>query len=80
MPSCSDSQAALMRAWFGSDVGDYEPSRFLLARGWTEREGMWYKPTSAYTPSIYEVECLLYLRDEWDYDFHKPLFPEMLSQ
>jgi hypothetical protein len=56
-----------MTRWFG-DIDDYPPTAFLLARGWTEHAGMWTKPTPAHTPSTAEVECLTFLRDEWDYD------------
>lgn len=84
MPTSSDEQRARMAKWFPhvdenmSGTDDAPPSRFLLARGWTlDRGGMWSKPTPSHNPSVYEVECLLFLRDEWDYDFHKPIFPEV---
>lgn len=90
MPQASDAQRALMAKWFptyddpqygatsnASGIADGPPMQFLLARGWTHKAGMWTKPTPSYTPSIYEVEILLFLRDEWDYDFHKPLYPEL---
>lgn len=84
MPTSSDAQRALMARWFphsGPDgdnstgIDDSGPCAFLFARGWTEHSGMWVKPTPAYTPSIYEEACLIFLRDEWDYDFQKPLYP-----
>ena len=85
MPQASDVRRARMAQWFPtgrdgcinrSGTDDGAPARFLLARGWTEEAGMWSKPTQSYNPSIYEVECLLFLRDEWDYDWYKPLYPE----
>lgn len=78
MPSSSDAQRQLMHTWFG-DCDTIGPMQFLFARGWTEEAGMYTKPTPTYNPSVYEVECLLFLRDEWDFDFHKPLFPEFLA-
>lgn len=69
MPSASDAQHQIMKEWFGSEVGEEEPRRFLAARGWTEQAGMYSPPVPSHNPSIYEVECLLFLRDEWDYDF-----------
>lgn len=91
MPTSSDQQRALMAKWFptfdgpdgpttpnDSGIADGPPIRFLIRRGWDlDNGGMWSKPTPSYNPSIYEIECLLFLRDEWDYDFHKPIFPEV---
>lgn len=74
MPTASNSQRDLMNKWFGDEIDDRGPTKFLLARGWTERGGMWTKPVSAHNPSDYEVQCLLFLHDEWDHDFHTPLF------
>lgn len=71
MPTASDEQRSLMDKWFGDPVDDGGPMRFLIARGWTERAGLWRKPTSAYTPSEYEFECLQFLCDEWDYGFDR---------
>lgn len=89
MPQASDEQRALMAKWFpvyvdgpygvtanDSGIADGPPAHFLLIRGWIEINGMWHKPTPAHSPSIYEVECLRFLRDEWDYDFHRPLYEE----
>jgi len=75
MPSAGDKACECMRKWFG-DISDYGPCKFLLARGWTETAGVWKKPTLSHNPSPYEVDCLLFLRDEWDHDFERPLFPE----
>lgn len=83
MPTASDESRALMAKWFGKHNDEYAglhdgpPMEFLFARGWTEERGMWSKPTPSHNPSIYEVACLLFLRDEWDYDFVKPLYPEI---
>lgn len=84
MPTASDYQRALMAKWFpstdpdnSSGVNDGPPYAFLIARGWTEKSGLWSKPTSFHNPSMYEVECLLFLRDEWDYDFTRPLYQEL---
>lgn len=83
MPQASDGLRALMARWFpdGMDntsntygVDDWAPTQFLLARGWTEHRGVWSKPTPSHSPSIYEEACLVFLRDEWDYDFQKPLY------
>lgn len=86
MPQASDTDRALMAKWFprgingtsnDSGIDDGCPAHFLRSRGWIDRGGIWYKPTPSYNPSIYEVACLLFLRDEWDYDFIRPLYPEL---
>lgn len=71
MPSSSPAQHSLMTKWFGS-FDDRGPYQFLRARGWTEKAGMFTKPTPSHTTSAYELECLKFLRDEWDYDWHAP--------
>lgn len=80
MPQASDEQRDLMAKWFPVDneagVDDWQPIQFLQARGWAEKAGMWSKPSPSYNPSYYEVQCLLFLRDEWDYDWLTPLFQE----
>lgn len=76
MPQASDEDRNVMRRWFGS-ISDDGPAKFLLARGWTEKAGMWSKPTSFYSPSIYEVKCLVFLRDEWDYNWKDALYQEL---
>lgn len=73
MPTASNKARAAMEKWFGT-VDDAGPSRFLLARGWFELGGLWRKPVESYNPSSYEVDCVLFLRDEWDHDFVRPLF------
>lgn len=69
MPQTSDEMRALMQKWFGEAIDDTWPLYFLLSRGWTEKGGMLFPPTSAHTCSDYEYACLLYLREEWDYDW-----------
>lgn len=66
MPQASDEQRALMTRWFG-DISDSGPWAFLLARGYTERQGWIFKPTPAHTISEYEGECIDFLCDEWDW-------------
>lgn len=78
MPQASDEQRALMQKWFGDAISDSGPMQFLLARGWTEKAGMWTKPVPAHNTSIYEAACIRFLRDEWDYDWEAPLYPEDL--
>lgn len=76
MPQASDATRALMEKWFHDPISDEGPTKFLLSHGWHDANGMWFKPTSAYTPSIYEIACLMFLRDEWDHNWHEPLFSQ----
>lgn len=78
MPQASEEQQELMKKWFDS-IDDHGPTEFLLSHGYTEKAGMWSKPTPSHNPSVAEVECLMFLRDEWDHDFHHPLFPQSLT-
>jgi hypothetical protein len=78
MPSASDELRNLMVTWFG-DMDAGPPAQFLLARGWTEKNGYWSKPTESHNPSVYEVTCLRFLRDEWDHDWVRPLFQPDLA-
>ncbi len=89
MPQASDAQRKVMARWFpicadGSPnkdgIDDGRPYLFLLSRGYTEKAGMWSKPTPSHTVSVEELECLLFLRDEWDYDYHKPLYRILPSE
>jgi len=68
MPTANDTQRNLMKKWFGS-IDNAEPLRFLFTRGYTEEAGMIRPPTSAHTFSREEMACILFLRDEWDYNF-----------
>lgn len=79
MPSASDELQNTIRKWFGC-IDDYMPSKFLLARGWTEHRGLWTKPTESYNPSCYETTCLVFLRDEWDHDWNQQFFTPMVIE
>lgn len=69
MPQASDDQRNLMGKWFKDRISDDGPYRFLRSHGFTEQGGMLFPPTSDYTISCYEMHCLQFLHDEWDYDF-----------
>lgn len=69
MPQASDEARALMGVYFGDEIDDGPPIRFLLARGYTECEGFWIKPTPSHSISDYEWDCLNFLCDEWDYAY-----------
>lgn len=75
MPQASDEMRDLMAKYFPFEnecgVDDWQPTKFLLARGYTEERGWWTKPTPSHSISDYEWHCLNFLCDEWDhaYDF-----------
>ena len=73
MPQSSDEQRALMEKWFGDAIDMAGPYKFLRARGWSERAGMFLKPTPSHTISEYEWQCVAFLCDEWDFGYD----PEM---
>lgn len=76
MPQATDELRDLMRRWFG-DIDELGPARVLLSRGWTEnRYGVWSPPVLHHTAGEIEWACLRFLRDEWDYDWEDPLYPE----
>ena len=69
MPTASDELRAKMYVYFGEEIDDGPPTRFLEAAGYTERAGIWSKPAPQHVITEKEFYCLLFLRDEWDYDF-----------
>lgn len=69
MPQALDEQRELMRKWFGDPIDDSGPLNFLIARGWTDQGGMLSPPVSAHSPSVYELHCIWFLCDEWDYGY-----------
>jgi hypothetical protein len=69
MPQASNELRSLMLKWFGHEVSDYGPSLFLRARGWMDRGGIIEPPTPAHEPSLYELACIQFLCDEWDYGY-----------
>lgn len=71
MPQATDEQRDQMKQWFGDEVSDAGAIELLLSHGFTESRGMWAKPTSAHTVSCYELECLNFLCDEWDYAYEE---------
>lgn len=70
MPQATDEQREIMKQWFGSEVDDSGALRFLEARGWTFPGGICEPPVPAHNPSAYELECVYFLCDEWDYGYH----------
>lgn len=69
MTQATDEDRALMGKWFGDEIDDAGPTRFLDARGWTFPGGMCTPPVSSYHPSQYELACVGFLCDEWDYAY-----------
>lgn len=71
MPSTSQAVHDLMKKWFpeiedlyGLDGAAF---RFLEVRGWTDKAGLLIPPTPSHRCSIYELQCIRYLCEEWDY-------------
>lgn len=57
-----------MGRYFGSEIDDAGPERFLRSRGYTLTRGWeWRKPVPAHTVSEEEWNCITFLADEWDF-------------
>jgi hypothetical protein len=69
MPTASDEQRKLMQKWFGEEIDTTGPLTFLLDRGWTDNAGLLVPPVPSHHPSDYELECIYYLVDEWDFGY-----------
>lgn len=70
MPSADPELTDQIAEWFGPYDLDSSCIRFLESHGWVlARSGMWSLPVSGHRPSCYEMKCLWYLCDEWDYGY-----------
>lgn len=70
MPQASDSQRKLMNDWFGDPVSDAGPSKLLESRGFIfGDDGVIIPPVPHHNPTVEEVECILFLINEWDYGY-----------
>jgi hypothetical protein len=58
-----------MEQWFGDPIDEAGPFLFLMARGWSFPGGLCVPPVPHYNPSWYELECVWFLCDEWDYGY-----------
>lgn len=79
MPQASDELRHLMGQWFGDEINDQGPLRFLEARGWTFPRGLCVPPVSSYNPTQYELAVVQFLCDEWDFGYNgvPDLVPEL---
>ena len=69
MPSSTDERRARMNDWFGDPVDDTGPIHFLISRGYTPtKEWGWKPPVSQHTSNFCEMECIIFLIEEWDWD------------
>lgn len=69
MPQTTDELRSLMREWFGDEVSDWGPMRFLMSHGFTEQAGMWKPPVPYHNVNREELACLRFLVEEWDYAY-----------
>lgn len=75
MPQTSDAVQTIIDNWFPYDPEndmqssqDHLAHRLLLAKGWTEKAGMFSPPTPSYYGPREDYILLKYLKEEWDYD------------
>lgn len=73
MPTANDDSRDLMEKWFHDPIDMKGPYAFLMAHGYTEKAGIFLKPTSNHTVSKYEWECLCFLFEEWDFGFEREI-------
>ena len=71
MPTASNESRSIMKKWFGDEIDESGPYNFLRSHGFTEKGGLLIKPTPSYTVSEYELECIIFLCDEWDFAFEE---------
>ena len=70
MPQASEQDRDQMEKWFGDAVDSRGPAAFLESHGWKLTEGWeWKPPTPYHSVSCYELACIRFLIDEWDYGF-----------
>lgn len=68
MPQASDEQRVTMKKWFGDDVSDFGPIKFLQSHGFVLRKDwLWELPVPHHRVSCYENECITFLIHEWDF-------------
>lgn len=68
MPQATDEQRALMQKWFGDEIDETGPIKFLESHGYTLLANwLWEKPVSSHSISDAEYECLSFLVNEWDF-------------
>lgn len=72
MPQTSNEMRALMCKWFGDEIDEKGPIKFLQAHGYVlERDWTWTKPTPSHTVSKFEWLCMLFLIEEWDFGWYR---------
>lgn len=85
MPQTSKDVQEIIDAWFPFDPNDFNSRgqdfrvrALLLAKGWTERVGMFSPPTPSYYGPREDYVLLKYLVEEWDYAYEcAPLIPKV---
>lgn len=75
MPQTSNAVQRTIDGWFPQTGDkselpqDWMCHKLLLAKGWTERNGMFSPPTSSYYGPREDYLLLKYLVEEWDYAY-----------
>ena len=69
MPQASPALRNAMMKYFGSEIDDGPPTKYLRSMGWTQsRGGIWTDPP-ARRISEKEWDCVYFLCHEWDEAF-----------
>lgn len=69
MPQSSDELRKLMGQWFGDEISDEGPYKYLMSKGWIEEAGMFYSPTPSYFGPVEDYIVLKFMMEEWDYSW-----------
>lgn len=74
MPSASDALRKSMGSYFGDEIDDRGPYKFLIQQGFQfSRGGIITHPTKKWDEmSEKEHDCVWFLCDEWDYGSEIP--------
>lgn len=68
MPQSSDEMRALMHKWFGNEIDEAGPIKFLVSHGYVLcHDYHWELPVPAHRISREEWACIKFLIEEWDF-------------
>jgi hypothetical protein len=69
MPQASDNLRAKMKEYFGDEVSDAGPMKYLESRDIQINKGFVYHIPADKPITSKDLNCLNFMVDEWDYDY-----------
>src|SRR5258708_4858004 len=73
MPTASNEIREEMRKMFGDPIDDLGPIKYLMDRGYTEKQNGMLRPPLNHIPTDEEWACIEFLCDEWDFGYEPEL-------